>query len=95
MQDRLYFHIFRSDTNIMYRATANSVKIEVKSEPGWGLAVVGTKYSAHQTKVEKYSVDRLSLAGVWLSPTRANYIKNKISGLNILSHIFLKTTRLV
>ena len=28
---------------------------------GWGLAVVGKKYSAHQTKVEKYSVDRLSL----------------------------------
>ena len=34
--------------------------------PRWGLAVVGKKYSAHQTKVEKYSVDRLSLAGVWL-----------------------------
>ena len=30
--------------------------------PGWGLAVVGEKYSAHQTKVEKKSVDRLSLA---------------------------------
>ena len=34
---------------------------------GWGLAVVGRKYSAHRTKVEKYSVDQLSLAGVGLS----------------------------
>ena len=49
------------------------------------MAVVGKKYSAHQTKEEKYSVDRLSLAGVWLSPTRANYMKNKVSGLNILA----------
>ena len=62
---------------------------------GWGLAVVITKYLAHQTKVEKYSVDRLSLAGVWLLPSRANYTKNKVSGLNMLAPIFLKTTRLV
>ena len=45
-----------------------------------GLAVVGTKYSAHQTKVEKYSVDRLSLAGVWLLPIGANYMKNMVHG---------------
>ena len=62
---------------------------------GWGLAVVGKKYSAHQTKVEKYSVDRLSLAGVWLLPTRANYMKNKVSGLNMLAPIFLEATKLV
>ena len=72
-----------------------SLEISVTSASGWGLAVVGTKYSAHQTKVEKYSVDRLSLAGVWLLPTGANYMKNKVSGLNMLAPIFLKTTRLV
>ena len=62
---------------------------------GWGLAVMGTKYSAHQTKVEKYSVDRLSLAGVWLLLIGANYMKIKVSGLNMLAPIFLKTNRLV
>ena len=45
--------------------------------------------------MEIYSVDRLSLAGVWLSQTRANYIKIKVSGQNILSYLLFYTDLVV
>ena len=34
--------------------------------PGWGVAVVHQKSSAHQTKLEEHLTIQLSLAGVWL-----------------------------